>query len=142
MTWADLEELHLAFRSWYYTSGGLFMSELTRGRYGDAQEVIGAYLRSHQEQAPGARVGDRDYEAIAETCGAFRTAMTEDLATRRQRSFLLTVRSRRWHRRRAREAQARAKRFGGQPWHCPLDKMELAAPQSSTRPSNSANDAP
>jgi len=139
ITWSDLEHLHLALRAWYYTSGGLFMSELTRARYGDRQDVIGAYLRKHHAHGPDARVGDRDYDAIAATCSAFRTAMTEDLATRKQRSFLLTVKSRRWHIRQHRKAEARIKRFGAQPWRCPLGEMQL---QSSTSPSKSAKPAP
>jgi hypothetical protein len=136
VTWADLEALHLAFRRWYYTTGGLFLSERSRDRYGDVQEVLGAYLLSHQGSGP---VDPGDYDAIADTCSAFRTALTEDLATRRQRSFLLTLKSRRWHRRKEREAQAVLERFGNAPLRLPLDEMKL---QSSTGPSNNAKTAP
>jgi hypothetical protein len=137
--WRDLVELHLALRAWYYETGGLYMSESTRHRFGDAQEVIGAYLHGHEALGPDARIDDADYEAVAATCSAFRTALTEDLATRRQRSFLLTVKSRRWHRREQRKAKARIERFGEQPWRCPLPDMRL---QSSTSPSKIAKPAP
>ena len=137
ITWSELRALHLQLRSWYYTSGGLYMSDHTRDRYGDAQRVIGVYLQEHERHGADALVAEGDYDLIADFCSAFRTAMTEDLATRRQRSFLLTIQSDRWHRRRARMAEAYLDRRV--PWRCSLDEMQL---QSSTGPSNSAKPAP
>jgi len=139
ITWSDLELQHLAFRTWYYTTGGLFLSARSRARYGDLQQVIGAYLVSHAARGRDAGVSRDDYEAIADTCSAFRTALTEDLATRRQRSLLLTLESRRWHKREHARAEALLERFGRHTLHLPLDEMRI---QSSTSPSKSANDAP
>jgi hypothetical protein len=127
ITWADLEALHLAFRSWYFTIGGIFLSERTRDRYFDVQELLNVYLESHRPAGPAAAVAPDDYDAIATTCSSFRTAMTEDLSTRRQRSFLLTLKSRRWHRAQARAARQRISKFGDEPLRRRLDEMPLAA---------------
>jgi hypothetical protein len=105
----------------------MFLSERSRDRYGDVQELIGAYLESHRDGGLSARVEPDDYDAIATTCSAFRTALTEDLATRRQRSLLLAIRSRRWHRSRKRQAKRLIERFGEQPLRRPLDEMKLAS---------------
>lgn len=129
VTWADLKELHLAFRSWYFTTGGLYLSDRSRDRYGEVQELLGAYLYKHREGDPAGRVDAADYEGIAETCSVFRTAMTEDLATRRQRSFLWAVGRWRWHRAKKREARRRIDAVGGTFLRCSLDELRLRTPE-------------
>ena len=45
VTRGSLDELHRALRSWYYYSnGGLFLSESARARYGDVQDLIDTLL--------------------------------------------------------------------------------------------------
>jgi hypothetical protein len=127
VTWTELKELHLAFRRWYFTTGGLFLSERSRDRYGEVQELLGAYLYTHRQDDPGGRVDPADYEDLAETCSAFRTAMTEDLATRRQRSFFWAVGRWRWHRAKGREARRRINAAGGTFLRCSLDELRLPA---------------
>src|SRR6266702_3264739 len=41
----SLDELHRTLRSWYFAKGGLYMSEDTRARYGNVQELIAALLK-------------------------------------------------------------------------------------------------
>jgi hypothetical protein len=125
ITWYDLEALHLAFRSWYFTTGGIFLSERARDRYFDVQKLLNVYLESRRGGGPSALVEPGDYDAIANTCSAFRTAMTEDLATRRQKSIVFTVKSRRWHRKEGRAARRRIAGYGAKPLRCPLDEMPL-----------------
>jgi hypothetical protein len=125
VTWADLKELHLAFRDWYFTTGGLFLSERSRDRYGEVQELLGAYLHKHRQDDPAERVARDDYEGIAETCSVFRTAMTEDLATRRQRSLLWAVGRWHWHRAKERAARKRIDAAGGTFLRCSLDELRL-----------------
>ena len=83
-TWADTERLHLDLRDWYYDEGGMFLSDNSRARYGELQELIEAYL----EDSPGDSDGlpASVYQSLAEAGSAFRTALTEDLESRRQRS--------------------------------------------------------
>jgi len=125
VTWADLKALHLKFRRWYFTTGGLFLSERSRDRYGEVQELLGAYLYQHRQDDPAGSVDPSDYEAIAETCSVFRTAMTEDLATRRQRSFFWALGRWRWHRAKKREARQRINEAGGTFLRCSLDELRL-----------------
>ena len=106
-TFADLERLHLTLRSWYYDGGGLYLSENSRGRYGDVQELIAAHVRG--AETASAQLPDPVYEAIAKTCSSFRTALTEDLESRRQSSLWTALRRAWLHRREARKARRRIK---------------------------------
>jgi hypothetical protein len=105
VTRGGLEELHRTVRSWYYTEGGLFLSESARARYGDVQELIAALLEHD------ARVGEvlaKDgYDDLMETASALRTALTEDLDTRRRKSLRETRRRSRWHAAAAQQARRR-----------------------------------
>jgi hypothetical protein len=68
----SLDELHRSLRSWYYTKGGLFMSQPTRDRYGDVQTLIAALLTHNGEPAD---VLARDsYTDLMDTASALRTA--------------------------------------------------------------------
>jgi hypothetical protein len=125
LTWADVKALHLAFRRWYFTSGGMFLSERSRDRYGDVQELLGAYLAGEDDEARLVELAD--YETLAETCSAFRTAMTEDLATRRQRSPVWALASWRWHRGQKRQAREHIEKAGGGTLRLPLNELRLAA---------------
>ncbi len=125
VTLADLKALHLRFRRWYFTTGGIFLSERSRARYGEVQELLGAYLHQHRDDDPARLVDPADYDGISETCSVFRTAMTEDLATRRQRSLVWTVRRGVWHRAKAREARRRIDAAGGRFLRCPLEELQL-----------------
>ena len=86
VTRGSLEELNGELRSWYYYSkGGIFLSESARARYGDFQELISTIL-THQDDVAAVLVEDR-YKDLMETASALRTALTEDLDTRRRKSF-------------------------------------------------------
>ena len=98
-TYHDLWELHLALRKWYFESGGLYLSENARARYGEMQELLDAYLagRDRDDETPvphrafGAASADSPYNALMDTASAFRTALTEDLSTRRTKSLLWAI---------------------------------------------------
>jgi hypothetical protein len=107
-TAADLDGLHRSLRAWYYGVGGLFMSESSRARYGDVQEMIAALLRRSPEAADHLR--DDAYSDLMHITSALRTALTEDLDTRRRKSVRETLRRSRWHRQAARAARLRIER--------------------------------
>ncbi len=86
IVYADLWSLHIALRSWYFEIGGLFLSENSRARYGDVQELLSELLDGRPE-GDQTKV-DAAYAPAMESCSAFRTSLTEDLATRRSRSVL------------------------------------------------------
>jgi hypothetical protein len=78
-------DFHIALRAWYYGPGGMFLSENARARYGEVQELLAVQLLA----APAA--GDvvlpaSAYNRVRDACSALRTAITEDLETRRARS--------------------------------------------------------
>jgi hypothetical protein len=116
-TYRDLWRLHLELRNWYYETGGLYLSENARARYGEMQELLDAYLdgRDRADETPvphqtshATRV-ESPYRALMDTCSAFRTALTEDLSTRRTKSVLWAIVFWWRHRNQKREAGQRLK---------------------------------
>lgn len=95
VTWSDIKTLQLGCRRWYYATGGLFLSQRSQERYTELQKLLGARLvgRADLDQ-----VDDPDYDTIAKACSDLRKSMTQDLATRRQRSFFWTIQTWCWHR--------------------------------------------
>ena len=80
------------------------MSENSRTRYGDVQELVAAEL---DRLPPTARLLDDTYEPLMDACSAFRTALTEDLESRRQGSIIWAARKRWEHRRQEKKAARR-----------------------------------
>jgi hypothetical protein len=100
-----LEKLHQDLRSWYYADGGIFLSETARARYGDVQELIAELLKDGG--GPHDVLEHASYTDLKLTASAMRTALTEDLNTRRRPSLWQKWQRWRRHRRFAREAKAR-----------------------------------
>lgn len=103
-TYDDLAQFHRDLRDWYFSVGGLFMSENSRARYGDMQMLVAAEL---ERLPPTARLLDEAYQPLMEACSAFRTALTEDLESRRQGSIIWAARKRWEHRRQDKKAARR-----------------------------------
>ena len=93
LTWLGVQQTHQFCRKWYYETGGLFLSERTRGLYGDVQELIAALLLAHQSDRP-CRVSRSEYSDLMNASSRLRTGMTQDLETREPRA-LFDVRRRR-----------------------------------------------
>jgi len=118
LTRAELVALNLEMRNWYFDrNGGLFLSENGRHRYGEMKQLLSAHIELAHRSEPL----DRDaYRALARTCSAFRTGMTEDLETRRQRSLWWVVAQWIRHVRQHREWRKRFHAIGG-------DQIEFTA---------------
>lgn len=127
LRWSDLKELHLLCRRWYYTQGGLLLSERSRERYGDLQRLLGARLSVAAQLSD--RVPRDAYIDLEKAGSAFRTALAEDLATRRQRSVVWLFRSWRWHRQQHRAVAKSLQAVDGTPPHhipsYPVDELVL-----------------
>lgn len=95
VTRGELTLLHKALRAWYFDTGGLFLSESARARYGDVQKLVAALLE-HKGDPTEVLIPDR-YTDLMETASALRTALTEDLDTRKRKSLRETRRRSRWH---------------------------------------------
>lgn len=108
-TYKDVESLHDWLRVWYFETGGLYLSEYARRRYGDMQELIELHLDSRPPQAATTQLAEDVYTDLMTSCSAFRTSLTEDLESRRPRSFLWLLQKRREHRTADRAATKRKK---------------------------------
>lgn len=102
-----LDKLHRTLRSWYYEKGGLYMSEDSRARYGNVQELIAALLK--HDSGPADVLAEERHTDLMKTASSLRTALTEDLDTRRRKSFLERWRRSRRH---AKAAQVAKERIG------------------------------
>ena len=95
-TYADLDDMHRWFRGWYYEAGGIHLSENGRTRYGEVQELMAAQLEALESKAIPSKssmpIPDDAYGRLLDSCSALRTALTEDLESRRQRSILYSMR--------------------------------------------------
>jgi hypothetical protein len=105
-TVADVEHLHRDLRRWYYDVGGIYLSENARTRYGDVQELLARYLNAYTGDE-SKRIAGPAYTDLMGACSALRTALTEDLESRRQRSLLWSLGRRRVHWKHARNAEKR-----------------------------------
>lgn len=81
VTYKDLRELSSEFTKWYFDGGGMFMSSEAREAYGRVQDEIKDVLDEGKKDT-GLSIGKR-YEAVREMCSQFRTAITDDLLSRR-----------------------------------------------------------
>src|SRR3954451_821616 len=108
---ASLKQLHDDLRSWYFETGGLFLSARARARYGDVQELIEALLLRKAE--PAYLLVEKRYTDLMDAVSSLRTALTEDLDTRRRVSLLERTRRLVQHRRAKRAAAARITRARG-----------------------------
>jgi hypothetical protein len=107
----DLQRFHELLRYWYYNTGGIYMSENTRARYGDVQELLVVQLASRR---PTHAFEDKEYCDLMEAASSLRTAITEDVESRHSRSIIWAARIglRHWRcRRSARKRIGRANRL-------------------------------
>jgi hypothetical protein len=125
-TYSDLEKFHGSFRSWYYDTGGLHLSENSRARYGEVQELMATNLGALEGQPmpaqPSDPIPDLVYSGLLDACSALRTALTEDLESRKQRSILHRIGLAARHRKqkaKAAERLAEAKRDRSQRGNAP-----------------------
>jgi hypothetical protein len=106
-TYGDLVTAHRDLRNWYYTAGGLYLSENARDRYGEVQELVAAHLRKRSPERNDKKLPDPVYDDLMKTCSSLRTALTEDLESRRQRSIWWVASKALLHRKQHRQAARR-----------------------------------
>jgi hypothetical protein len=88
-TSGDVVQLHEQFRRWYYGDGGILMSSRARKRYTHVQEGLAALSRLSSDTEK--QVDGADYDDMVEILSGFRTALTEDLESRRKRSIVWAI---------------------------------------------------
>ena len=132
-TWSHISGLHVTLRTWYYETGGLYLSENARRRYGSLQELLAQLLDLHKDVEV---IDPADYAALMEEASAFRSALTEDLQSREQRSLISVVRRALLHRKQ--EKAATQRRAAAAPTPPPA---ALPQPTTAETPSASTVDA-
>ena len=138
--------LHLDLRTWYYSGGGLFLSEDAQDRYEHLQVVLEAVIALKPNEPL------HEYDALMDAAHWFRAGLAEDLRTRDRHNLMAAMR---WRKRREREldlAEARENAVGArelvgegvsvrrQPAHTPMVMItaederlrESEAPHTST----------
>ena len=90
LTYSKLVEFSEGLRHWYFNTGGWLLSTESREAYGHVQEAIwhektGVFATRTGEQAksPSSPLAPKDYDSVMDRCSALRTALTEDLESRR-----------------------------------------------------------
>jgi hypothetical protein len=81
VTYADLLRFSHTLRTWYYEKGGIFLSRSTHANaYGPLQGAIAELLRSGKTGV----LASADYDAIRILCSTLRTALANDIESRRE----------------------------------------------------------
>ena len=137
-TWSHICDLHVTLRTWYYETGGLYLSENARRRYGSLQELLAQFLDLNQDKDD---VDPADYAALMEEASAFRSALTEDLQSREQRSLFSVVRRALLHRKQESASSRRRAAATPPPIAAPTPAPASAA-SSSPVPSAAPQPAP
>ena len=81
ITHKDLRELSEHLRKWYFEGGGMFLSRVSVGAYKQLQDELARFLSTRQPLT--ARITDEEYEEFRGYCSALRTALTNDIVSRR-----------------------------------------------------------
>jgi len=137
-TWSHLCDLHVTLRTWYFETGGLYLSENARRRYGSLQQLLAQLLDLNKDTEV---VDPTDYSALMDEASAFRSALTEDLQSREQRSVISVVRRALLHRKQESAATKRREAATPTPPPAPAPSPTVTpAPTdaSATAPSPSA----
>jgi hypothetical protein len=109
ITLGQLWHLQVALQKWYFQTGGYHLSENARTRYGELQQHLDKLLPGEPPD-PSVELDRETYEHVRQSCSALRTALTEDLESRRARSVLSALRLRIRHSRQSFLARKRRDR--------------------------------
>jgi hypothetical protein len=105
-TRAHASRLHLDLRRWYYSGGGLFLSEDARERYEHLQVVLEAIVAQDPDHPFDG------YDDLLEAAHWFRLGLADDLRIRHRANAITTWRAKRRRRAEGAEALAREQRVG------------------------------
>jgi hypothetical protein len=123
ITVGQLWHLQRQLMKWYFQTGGYQLSENARARYGELQQHL-AKLLPAEPTDPSVELDPGTYEQVRQSCSALRTALTEDLESRRARSVLSALRLRIRHSRQRFQAKKRRRQA-----------VDLTQPKDRRRPS-------
>jgi hypothetical protein len=87
-TYASLAALSASCKTWYFGTGGMYLSHDARARYGDMQKKITSVLEDRVRSAIDQprldeAISEKDYDDVQARCHALRAELTKDLLSRR-----------------------------------------------------------
>jgi hypothetical protein len=77
-----LEELTATMREWYFGTGGLYLSEKTRGTYFDLKRALQDKIARGNYGADGSLVGP-DSQSLLDLASLLRASLSQDVGTRK-----------------------------------------------------------
>ena len=83
ITYDDLRKLSEEFREWYFDGGGMYLSTGAMDAYKAVQDTIAGVVGGNKRGPIKPEEYDAVYDAVRDKCSAFRTALTNDLLSRR-----------------------------------------------------------
>ncbi|HEV8283019.1 MAG TPA: hypothetical protein VGQ09_01845 [Chitinophagaceae bacterium] len=83
LTYKGLYEISMHFQNWYFQDGGILLSTPSRKNYGDMQEAITKIRSEHEKTGMDALVNNEDYKVVQSACSSLRTAITNELLSRK-----------------------------------------------------------
>jgi hypothetical protein len=86
VSYAQLSELAVGIRDWYYDGAGLYLSGGSRRAYSAVLDILEEVRKRGQPEKP---LTDDDYEEARRACSTLRTWLTRDLVSRRGSPRLL-----------------------------------------------------
>lgn len=104
-TRANAERLHVDLRTWYYSGGGLFLSEDAQARYEHLQVMLEVIIAKPADQP-------LPYDELMEAAHWFRSGLAEDLRTPQRHNLIGVWALRRRRRSEAGDAEEREHRVG------------------------------
>ena len=81
VTYGKLQAFSLDLQNWYFRKGGMFLSKSSREAYGAVQEALKQL--AEQEHPIEDVIAPEDYDHVRKFCSALRTAMAQDVESRR-----------------------------------------------------------
>ena len=81
VTYERLQDFSLALRTWYYETGGMYLSHSTRKQaYSPLQDTLQGLVESNRTGP----LSEQDYDAVRARCSSLRTALAGDIESRRE----------------------------------------------------------
>ena len=84
ITYADLRDISNKTRTWYFHSGGIYLTQPSRGPYFKWKELMQPFLDNEKLAAhPDKPIPDKELTDVIKWCSALRSSLSDDIGTKR-----------------------------------------------------------
>jgi len=98
VSYADGENFQSQLTDWYYGGGGLYLSRASQRQYQGLQEALAEVIATTPVGKRATAMEDPQRRVIRDRCSSLRTALTDDLLTRRSPHRAIRFALPHWHR--------------------------------------------